>query len=1292
MIEILHGPPALSEFRIKKILSALKKEKFLIPQIYTQYIYIADIKESLTCEEKQRLSCILKLNNNLIPKGHLLLVTTRPGTISPWSTKASNIIHNCNLVKVRRIERGIAFYIQSSSDLTKEQLNIISSYIHDKMMETIFTNLSLVNKLFITYKPQPFNIIDIKNKGRQALIDANYKLGLCLSEDEINYILLIYQNNIKRNPHDIELYMFAQMNSEHCRHKIFNANWIIDNKIQNKSLFQMIKSTYYNTPDYILSAYKDNAAVMIGSYVGRFFPNNDDIYDFHLEESNILMKVETHNHPTAIAPWPGAATGSGGEIRDAGSTGCGGKPKAGLIGFSVSNLNIPTFKQPWEQKFGKPSQIASALDIMLYAPLGASSFNNEFGRPVINGYFRTYEELVYSHNGLELRGYHKPIMLSGGIGNIRTEHVKKKKIKIGSRLIVLGGPSMKIGLGGGTASSIINNTLHNDLDFTSVQRDNAEMERRCQEVIDSCWQLGEKNPILFIHDVGAGGLSNAIPELMIESGYGCFIYLRNIPVAETGMSPLEIWCNESQERYVLAIDNEKLTLFNDICNRESAPYAVIGIVTKQKKLKLLDNYFHNTPIDIKLNLFLDNIPKITKNINSNTSWINKKFLTSKINLEDAIKRVLHLPVIAEKSFLITINDRNVSGMVVRDQMIGPWQVPIANCGVTAASFNGYYGEAFSIGERSPVALLDFTSSGYLAVGEALTNLASVHIGSLKRIKLSANWMVASGHPKEDAGLYETVKNISEKLCSILNISIPVGKDSMSMKTTWKNKNITHNITAPLSLVITAFARVEDIRNTITPQLQINNDYNLLLLVDLGNGNNALGATALTQVYRQLGDKPATMRDIKQFKNFFNVIQQLVANKKLLAYHDRSDGGLIVTLVEMSFAGHCSIDINLSSLSGDIISVLFNEELGVVIQIKSSDLLYVKKLFYKYGLKNNLHIIGKALKGNNIIIRNNNHIIYNQSRTLLRTWWASTTWQIQRLRDNPTCADEEYQSKQNDNDPGLNVYLTFNPNLSAPAISHRIKPKIAILREQGINSHIEMAAAFNRVGFIAIDVHMNDLITGRHKLCDMQALVACGGFSYGDVLGAGEGWAKSILFNDHIREQFEIFFHRSQIIALGVCNGCQMMSHLKTLIPGSDLWPNFVCNKSERFESRFSLVQVESSKSLLFDGMSGSRLPIAISHGEGRIKSLKNINLLELKKLVVLRYVDNYGKVTEMYPFNPNGSIKGITALTNEAGNITIMMPHPERVFRTVTNSWHPKEWEENSPWIQIFHNAYKYLV
>ncbi|MGV7092303.1 phosphoribosylformylglycinamidine synthase [Siccibacter turicensis] len=1294
MMEILRGSPALSAFRINKLLDRFKALNLPVTAVYAEYVHFADLDAPLSADEHTRLARLLQYGPSLSshnPGGTLLLVTPRPGTISPWSSKATDIAHNCGLAEIARLERGVAWYVEADT-LTEAQWQAVAGELHDRMMESVYRDLNDAEQLFAHHTPAPVQSVDLLGQGRDALMQANVRLGLALADDEIDYLQDAF-TRLGRNPNDIELYMFAQANSEHCRHKIFNADWVIDGEQQPKSLFKMIKNTFEKTPDHVLSAYKDNAAVMEGSSVGRFFADHSaGRYDYHQEEAHILMKVETHNHPTAISPWPGAATGSGGEIRDEGATGRGAKPKAGLVGFSVSNLRIPGFEQPWEEDFGKPDRIVTALDIMTDGPLGGAAFNNEFGRPALTGYFRTYEEKVTSHNGEELRGYHKPIMLAGGIGNIRADHVQKGEIAVGAKLIVLGGPAMNIGLGGGAASSMASGQSDADLDFASVQRDNPEMERRCQEVIDRCWQLGDANPILFIHDVGAGGLSNAMPELVSDGGRGGRFELRDILNDEPGMSPLEVWCNESQERYVLAVAPDQLPLFDELCRRERAPYAVIGEATEARHLSLHDSHFNNQPIDMPLDVLLGKTPKMTRNV-ARLRAEGQPLDRSGITLAEAVKRVLRLPTVAEKTFLVTIGDRTVTGMVARDQMVGPWQIPVADCAVTTASLDSYHGEAMSLGERAPVALLDFAASARLAVGEALANIAATQIGDIKRIKLSANWMAAAGHPGEDAGLYEAVKAVGEELCPALGLTIPVGKDSMSMKTRWQQGDEQREMTAPLSLVITAFGRVEDVRGTVTPQL-VTED-NALLLIDLGKGHNALGATALSQVWRQLGDKPADVRDVAQLKGFYDAMQALVADRKLLAWHDRSDGGLLVTLAEMAFAGHCGIEADISSLGSDALAALFNEELGGVIQVRAADRQAVEAVLSAHGLADCVHYLGQAVEGDRFTLTAQDETLFSESRTAMRIWWAETTWQMQRLRDNPACADQEHAAKADDSDPGLNVTLTFdiNDDVAAPYIAKGARPKVAVLREQGVNSHVEMAAAFHRAGFDAIDVHMSDLLAGRRDLEAFQALVACGGFSYGDVLGAGEGWAKSILFNERVRDTFQEFFHRPQTLALGVCNGCQMMSNLRELIPGSDLWPRFVRNQSDRFEARFSLVEVTASPSLLLQGMVGSHMPIAVSHGEGRVevRDAAHLAQIESKGLVALRYIDNVGNVTETYPANPNGSPNGITAVTSESGRVTIMMPHPERVFRTVANSWHPAEWGEDSPWMRIFRNARKQL-
>lgn len=1315
LMKTFRGAPALSDFRVNKLLNQCAELQLPVTDIYAEFTHFAHISATLNDEETQVLQQLLKYGPTIEehePVGEFLLVTPRPGTISPWSSKSTDIAHNCGLSQVIRLERGLAYYIstENAAPLTPEQQVSLNNLIHDRMMETIFSNMNDATALFASAEPGELTSIDIENGGKNALVQANIELGLALAEDEVNYLFENF-SKLGRNPHDIELYMFAQANSEHCRHKIFNADWTIDGVKQPKSLFKMIRNTHEVNADFVLSAYKDNAAVMVGNKGGRFFPNPEtNVYGYHHEDIQILMKVETHNHPTAISPYPGAATGSGGEIRDEGATGIGSKPKAGLVGFSVSNLRIPNFEQPWETDFGKPDRIVSALDIMMEGPLGGAAFNNEFGRPAILGYFRTYEEQVNSFNGSEVRGYHKPIMLAGGLGNIRDEHVQKGEIVVGANLIALGGPAMNIGLGGGAASSMASGQSAENLDFASVQRENPEMERRCQEVIDKCWQLGDKNPILFIHDVGAGGLSNAFPELVSDGGRGGVFELRNVPNDERSMAPHEIWCNESQERYVLAVSDQQLAQFTEICARERAPFAVVGRATEEEHLTVTDAHFADneklaTPIDLPLDVLLGKTPKIFKDVKTETA-IGDELSLADINLAEAAQRILSLPTVAEKTFLITIGDRSVTGMVNRDQMVGPWQVPVADCGVTASALDSYHGEAMSLGERTPVALLNFGASARLAVAESLTNIAGTDIGDLNRIKLSANWMSPAGHPGEDAGLYEAVKAIGEELCPALGLTIPVGKDSMSMRTQWDENGEQKSVTSPMSLIITAFGVVEDIRKTVTPQLRtdigLSNNETRIVAIDLSQGKKRLGGSCLAQVYKQLGNETPDVDSPETLKGFFNAMQTLVREEKLIAYHDISDGGLFTTVVEMAFAGHTGVDIDLSqynSASGNDVDVLFNEELGAVIQIRESDVDAIHRIFAKFGILACCTDIGRINDEDTIRFSRDGEVVLENSRTYYRTTWAQTTYKMQSLRDNPECAQQEHDVKFDTEDPGLNADLSFdiNEDIVAPLIANDAQngtnPRIAILREQGVNSHVEMAAAFDRAGFIAIDVHMSDILAGRTDLADFNGLVACGGFSYGDVLGAGEGWAKSILFNKNAKAMFKAFFERENTFSLGVCNGCQMLSNLKEIIPGADAWPRFVQNKSERFEARFSLVEIQDTPSIFFDGMAGSRMPIAVSHGEGRTEfnSEDAIEAANKSGTVAMRYVDNYGHVTETYPANPNGSPDGITALTTKDGRVTIMMPHPERVFRTVANSWHPDEWQEDSPWVRMFRNARKFI-
>ncbi len=1285
---ILRGAPALSSFRSQKLLASLQQQVPGVAGVSTEYLHFAD-GEPLNDQQRQILEQLLtygpRSEGEIAREGQLFLVVPRPGTISPWASKATDIAHNTGLDAIRRLERGIAYYVTGS--IAEHERALVAAQLHDRMVEAVFSHLEDAEQLFIRQSPAPQTSVDILGGGRAALEQANRDLGLALAEDEVDYLVDSFQS-LGRNPVDVELMMFAQANSEHCRHKIFNASWTIDGEDQPLSLFKMIKNTYEKAGDNVLSAYADNAAVIAGPEAGRFYPDSQSrVYAYHKEPVHMLMKVETHNHPTAIAPFPGAGTGAGGEIRDEGAVGRGSKPKVGLTGFTVSNLQIPDFVQPWEQDYGKPGRIVTPLDIMIEGPIGGAAFNNEFGRPNICGYFRTFEETVDG----ERRGYHKPIMLAGGYGNIKAEHIEKPPFAPGARLVVLGGPAMLIGLGGGAASSMASGSSSEDLDFASVQRQNPEIERRCQEVIDSCWQQGDKNPIAFIHDVGAGGLSNAFPELVKDGGTGGSFELRNVPNDEPGMSPLAIWCNESQERYVLAINPEDLPRFEAICARERCPYAVVGEATSEKHLLVNDKHFDARPVDLPMSVLFGKPPRMHRTAERYQASTHA-FATQDLDINDAAERVLKHPAVASKSFLITIGDRSVTGMVVRDQMVGPWQVPVADCAVTTVAYDTYRGEAMSMGERTPVALLDAPASGRMAVGEAITNIAATRIGKLADIKLSANWMCAAGHRGEDEKLFRTVEAVGMELCPALGITIPVGKDSMSMRTAWQQNGENKAVTAPTSLIISAFAPVLDVRQTLSPQLRTDKGPTELLLVDLGGGRNRLGGSILAQVYNQLGDEPADLDSPEHLRGFFEAVQASLAAGELLAYHDRSDGGLFVTLVEMAFAGHCGLDIDITALGDDALAVLFSEELGAVLQVSRDKSAAVQARFAAVGLT--AVTIGEPNQEDWLHIRQSGELIFDQSRVILQSLWAETSHRIQALRDNPECARQEYDQLMQ-RDPGLSVKLTYDPqeNIAAPYIQLGIRPAVAVLREQGVNSHVEMAAAFERAGFKPVDVHMSDLLSGRVSLDHFKGLVACGGFSYGDVLGAGEGWAKTVLFNNRARDQFAQFFHRADTFSLGVCNGCQMMSNLKALIPGADHWPRFVRNLSEQFEARFSLVQVQESPSVLFAGMAGSHMPVVVSHGEGRAEFADEsaTQACHESGTVAVRYVDNHLQVTETYPANPNGSPLGITAVTSRDGRATIMMPHPERVFRTVTNSWHPDHWQEDGAWLRLFRNARTYI-
>ena len=1329
----LRGVTALSDFRVEKLLQ--KAAALGLPEVKlkSEFWYFVGSEKALNAATVEKLQALLATQSvEQTPEAreglHLFLVTPRLGTISPWASKATNIAENCGLEGIERIERGMAVWLEGR--LNDEQKQQWAALLHDRMTESVLPDFQTASKLFHHLESETFSTVDVLGGGKEALIKANTEMGLALSADEIDYLVENYQA-LQRNPSDVELMMFAQANSEHCRHKIFNADFILNGEKQPKSLFGMIRDTHNAHPEGTVVAYKDNSSVIEGAKIERFYPNaaENQGYRFHEEDTHIIMKVETHNHPTAIAPFAGAATGAGGEIRDEGATGKGSRPKAGLTGFTVSNLNIPDLKQPWEQDYGKPEHISSPLDIMIEGPIGGAAFNNEFGRPNLLGYFRTFEE---KFDG-QVRGYHKPIMIAGGLGSIQAQQTHKDEIPEGALLIQLGGPGMLIGLGGGAASSMNTGTNDASLDFNSVQRGNPEIERRAQEVIDRCWQLGDQNPIISIHDVGAGGLSNAFPELVNDAGRGAVFKLREVPLEEHGLNPLQIWCNESQERYVLSILEKDLDTFRAICERERCPFAVVGTATDDGHLKVRDDLFSNNPVDLPLNVLLGKPPKTTRSDKTVRSS-EKPFNAGDIDITEAAYRVLRLPAVAAKNFLITIGDRSVGGMTHRDQMVGKYQTPVADCAVTMMGFNTYRGEAMSMGEKPTVALFDAPASGRMCVGEAITNIAAVNIGDIGNIKLSANWMAACGNEGEDEKLYRTVEAVS-KACQALDLSIPVGKDSLSMKTVWQDGEEKKSVVSPLSLIISAFAPVKDVRKTVTPELK-NVEDSVLLFVDLGFGKARMGGSAFGQVYNNMtGDAP-DLDDTGRLKAFYSVIQQLVAEDKLLAYHDRSDGGLFATLVEMAFAGRCGLDITLGSIlfatmiatytpaqvdhdlgfvnAGSIISTeeniirsLFNEELGVVLQVRAEDADYVLKQFDKKEFFVNKggfsprkigkfasHYIGTINPtSDRLVITVDDETLFDQPRADLQRAWQETSHAIQRLRDNPACADSEFALIGDNERSALfaDVKFDVNEDIAAPFVNSGAKPKIAILREQGVNGQIEMAAAFTRAGFDAYDVHMSDLMAGRVHLADFKMLAACGGFSYGDVLGAGEGWAKSILFHPALRDQFAAFFADPDTLTLGVCNGCQMVSNLAEIIPGTAGWPKFKRNLSEQFEARLSMVHVPQSASLILNEMQGSSLPVVVSHGEGRADFALHGGKISDGLGIALQYVDGQNQVTQTYPLNPNGSPQGIAGVTNADGRVTIMMPHPERVYRAAQMSWKPEDWTELSGWYRLFAGARKAL-
>ncbi len=1284
----LPGQPALSDFRIAKLTRALKRADDRLVSVETGYSYFIETSGELSNEDRRRLDALLlsgETAGKFTKSAALLYVVPRPGTISPWSSKATDIVKACDVAAVERVERGICYALKFSEKVSGDDVMALSHLLFDRMTEAVFTEAGQAAALFEHHEPAPVATVPVTQDGRDALVTANTELGLALSDDEIDYLVRSY-DELDRDPTDAELMMFAQANSEHCRHKIFNASWTIDGEQQNKRLFGMIKSTTEKTPDGVISAYSDNAAVIEGWYGDRLMPAPENReFAYANEPIHILMKVETHNHPTAISPFPGAATGSGGEIRDEGATGLGAKPKAGLTGFTVSHLRIPGYSQPWETDFPHPDHLATPLDIMIEGPIGGAAFNNEFGRPNLAGYFRTFESAFPGLPDNEIRGYHKPIMIAGGVGNVREEHANKIDVPVGARIVVLGGPAMLIGLGGGAASSLASGTSSADLDYASVQRGNPEIERRAQEVIDRCWAMGRDNPILLIHDVGAGGLSNAVPEAVDHSKHGAVVELREVDNAEPGMSPMGIWCNEAQERYVLIVADGRIDEFKRLCERERCPVSVIGTLTDDGILVVNDRDFDNKVVDMPMQMLLGNPPKMERDVER--APINDSDLDlDGIKPVEAALRVLRFPAVADKSFLIHIGDRTVGGLSARDQLIGPWQVPVSDVAITSSGFESKTGEAMAMGERTPLAATNAPASGRMAVAEAITNIAAAPIESIGKIRLSANWMAAAGHPGEDANLYDTVRAVGDELCREIGVAIPVGKDSMSMRTRWDDGNGEHQVVAPVSLIVSAFAPVTDVTEHLTPQLRRTEASSYLLLLDLGNGKNRMGGSCLLQSYGRTGGRTPDLDEPKHLTGFFAAIQEMNQRGMLLAYHDRSDGGLLATIAEMIFASRLGATLTLNGSRVDILRQLFNEELGAVVQVEKNKLAQVQMVLDRHGIK--AEAIGRVDHEARLVVRSDDEVVLDLDRVTMQREWSEMSYRIQALRDNPTTAKEEFDRILDDNDPGLNARLTFDPS-DTIVRSRRAtaQPRVAILREQGVNSQYEMAAAFMRAGFSAVDVHMSDLLEGRDRLDDYQGVVACGGFSFGDVLGAGGGWAKSILYHSRTRDQFAAFFERSDTFALGVCNGCQMLSHLKELIPGAENWPRFLRNKSEQFEARLSLVEIVESPSLFLQGMGGSRLPIATSHGEGRAVFADDTARWASSYTVALRYVDNYGEVADKYPANPNGSADGICGLSNDDGRVTIMMPHPERVAMTRQNSWHPDDWGDDGPWMQMFRNV-----
>jgi len=1332
----LAGAAAISPFRAQQLLESFSAAGLPVTAVQASYEHYVWTRDPLSDEDRRQIEALLDygvgLDVSLDGRGDesdalVLRVLPRLGTVSPWASKATDIAHNCGMGFVKRIERGVRYVLVvkqgllGKRKLSEAELAAIAQLLHDRMTQTVVDRDFDVSALFVEHPGKPVQTVDVLSGGKSALEVANGQWGLALSDDEIEYLVESFEG-LGRNPTDVELIMFAQANSEHCRHKIFNAQWVIDGQPREKTLFGMIRETHAKQPAGTVVAYSDNAAVMQGGPAVRFEPEafadnagGPTTYGRRQTVVHTLMKVETHNHPTAIAPFEGASTGAGGEIRDEGATGRGSKPKAGLTGFTVSHLRFDDDPRPWElDHHGIPDRIASPLQIMIDGPLGGAAFNNEFGRPNILGYFRSFEQ---SGGGLRW-GYHKPIMIAGGMGSIDDALTHKDPLPPGALLIQLGGPGLRIGMGGGAASSMGVGANQAELDFDSVQRGNPEIERRCQEVIDRCWQLGSNNPVLAIHDVGAGGLSNAFPELVNDAARGAIFDLQRVRLEESGMSPAEIWTNESQERYVLALLPDDLTRFADIAARERCPFAVIGHATQERQLKV--TFGDQTPVDVPMDVILGKPPKMTRDVSHESPVCEPMDLTV-IDLDEAVNRVLRHPTVANKTFLITIGDRTVSGLVSRDQMVGPWQVPVADCAVTLSDYDGDRGEAMAMGERSPLAMFNGPASARMAVTEALTNLVAADVQAIEDIKLSANWMAACGAPGQDAVLFDTVQAASE-FCQDAGLSIPVGKDSLSMRTRWSDgsENLTKEVIAPVSLVVTAFAPVADVKKTVTPQLRTDLGPTTLILVDLGQGHQRMAGSILAQVAGQLGDQVPDVDSAQTLRSFVATMRALIDSGIVLAYHDRSDGGLFVTLCEMAFAGRCGVSINLDLLTidpyaadwGDFkirpeqvavqrneltLKALFNEEAGAVIQVPSAERDAVMQVLRGAGLSAHAHVIGAPNTSDEIEVFRDAKRIWGRARADLAKRWSEVSWRIASRRDNPACAQAEYNVWDDTDDPGMSAVVNFNPqeDIAAPFIAAGARPKVAILREQGCNSQVEMAWSFDRAGFEAVDVHMTDLQQGRAELANYQGVVAVGGFSYGDVLGAGEGWARSILFNERLSAMFANYFARPDVFALGVCNGCQMLAALASMIPGAEHWPRFTRNQSEKYEARLSLVEVMDSPSIFFKGMAGTRVPVAVAHGEGYADFRRQGDAA--KVLRALRFVDHRGQATQAYPFNPNGSPDGLTAVTTADGRFTALMPHPERVVRNVMMSWHPERWGQtdsggpDSPWMRFFRNARVHL-